>query len=112
MEEMLPVLLTGLTKEALQWGRHGPRDFWQYTREQQAIWGLALILALEDELATERLMVAARDSLHAERAYSAEEMLKLIPSVLQEREFEPPFRDRCQSALTMLSDLLGAKVNG
>ena len=106
-EEILPALLTDLTKEALKWGRHGPRDFWQYTREQQAIWGLALVLALEDERATEKLMVAARDVVHVDRAYSAEEMLKVVPTVVVRGDFEPAFQERCEKALAALTALMG-----
>ncbi len=48
-EEMMPALLTHATKAQIRWPRHGMRDAWQYTHEQQVLWALTLILGLEDD---------------------------------------------------------------
>ena len=41
-EEVMPALITEDTKVAIKWPRQGPRDFWQYTKEQQLHLGACL----------------------------------------------------------------------
>jgi len=106
-EEVMPALLTEDTKVALKWPQQGPRDFWQYTPEQQLLWGLACILALADEEETERLMLGAREMSDAREDFSAEGMLGQLSVKLMVGNFEQLFRDRFHAANTLLQKLMG-----
>jgi hypothetical protein len=107
-EEVLPVLLTERTKESINWGRHGARDYFSYTREQQALWALALVMALDDEKATESLLGWAHTmTLKDGGVYAAEDALKHVPSLVLRPEFEPAFRERFRTAYVVILSLLG-----
>jgi hypothetical protein len=103
-EEVMPALLTESTKTALRWPKKGMGDRWQYTNEQQMLWGLALVLALEDEQETERLMVGAAGS---QEIYDAEAILRQVRlDVAMDNTYEGIFQTRCVSALSALGKLL------
>lgn len=108
-EEVMPALLTEETKVAVKWPRQGPRDFWQYTKEQQLLWGLACVLALADEEETESLMVGARELSDAREDFSAEGMLRQLGVQLYTGRYEEAFRDRFHSSLALLSKLMNVE---
>lgn len=110
-EEVMPALLTEATKVAMKWPRHGARDFWQYTIEQQMLWALALVLALEDEIATEALLCMARGDMETERAYDATTMLAQIQyGIVRYAGFDDVFRARCINAMNLLGKHLNVTV--
>lgn len=107
MEEVMPALMTDATKAAVKWPRNGngPRDWWQYTHSQQMLWALALVLALEDEEATERLMVAAvaAQAADSEAPMGSEYVLQQVNLEIQEPHYDNMFRTRCLTAGRLLS---------
>jgi len=109
-EEVMPALLTEDTKVAVKWPRQGPRDFWQYTKEQQLLWGLACVLALADEEETETLMVGARSLADVSEGFSAEDMLRQLDVQLYGGSYEQSFRDRCLAALVLLAKLMNVEA--
>ena len=109
-EEVMPSLLTATTKDAVKWPRRGPRDSWQYTHEQQMLWALVLVLALEDEHQTETLVCAARDRAHRSEEFSAESVLRNMLREVQDPNYEHMFRERCLQATKLLSGLMGVTL--
>ncbi len=109
-EEVMPELLTEETKAAVKWPRQGPRDFWQYTKEQQLLWGLSCVLALEDEDETERLMLAARSLSDLREDFSAEGMVNQLSVVVYEGSYEQSFRDRFAAGIGLLSKLMNVEL--
>jgi hypothetical protein len=109
-EEVMPALLTDVTKTAIKWPRQGPRDWWQYTHEQQMLWALALVLVLEDEEQTERLVSAARDGAHGDEDFSAAAVLRAIAVEVNEPGYDDMFRERCWMAAKNLTSLLGVTL--
>jgi hypothetical protein len=105
IEEVTPALITEATKVAIKWPRNGPRDWWQYTHSQQMLWALALVLALDDEQQTERLMVGAVAALTAQpdAPLGSEDVLRRVNLEIQEPEYENMFRMRCLTAGRLLS---------
>ena len=110
MEEVMPALMTEATKAAVKWPRNGngPRDWWQYTHSQQMLWALALVLALEDEAATERLMVdaVAAQTADPEAPMGSEYVLQRVNLEIQEPHYDSMFRTRCLTAGRLLSEYM------
>jgi len=105
IEEVTPNLITDATKTAIKWPRNGPRDWWQYTHSQQMLWALALVLALDDEEQTERLMTNAVAAQQADQdaPLGSEHVLQRVNLEIQEPEYENMFRMRCLTAGRLLS---------
>jgi hypothetical protein len=105
IEEVTPALITETTKVAIKWPRNGPRDWWQYTHSQQMLWALALVLALEDEDQTERLMVAAvaAQTDEPDAPLGSEHVLRRVNLEIQEPSYDNMFRNRCLVAGRLLS---------
>jgi hypothetical protein len=109
-EEVMPALLTEDTKTAINWPRQGPQDFWQFTKEQQLLWGLACVLALEDEKETESLMVGARSLADAKEGFSAENMFRQLGVKLCLGNYEQTFRNRFSAGIALLSKLMNVEL--
>jgi hypothetical protein len=110
-EEVMPALLTDETKSALRWPSKGMRDTWQYTPEQQLLWGIALVLGLEDEEATERLMLEALAQAVAPGEFSAEAILRRVRMHVGDPSYDGMFQTRCAGALSMLARLMRVDLN-
>lgn len=112
-EEVMPALLTDVTKAAIKWppnGLAGLLGVGQYTHEQQMLWALALVLALGDEEQTERLVSAARDGAHGDEDFSAAAVLRAIAVEVNEPGYDDMFRERCWMAAKSLASLLGVTL--
>jgi len=104
IEKVTPSLLTAATKTALRWPR--ALDWTIYVPSQQMLWALALVLALEDENQTERLMLAATALPPAgdlDVAATSEHVLRRVNLEIREPEYENMFRMRCLTAGRLLS---------
>jgi hypothetical protein len=104
-EQVMPAILTDTTKEAIKWPK-GPRDAWQYTHEQQMLWALSLVMALEDEHDTATLVCAARDGEPLEDPLAAAAVLRNMQREVQDPHYGDMFRNRFVTAMALLAPLM------
>jgi hypothetical protein len=108
-EEMMPALLTERTREQMRWPRHGMRDAWQYTHEQQALWALTLILALEDDEQTEHLVL---DCVRHEPRDAPGDLNGMRVKVPTDSTYTGTFQTRFLGALPQLEELFRINLKG
>jgi hypothetical protein len=80
--EVLPMLLTDETRAAIRWPESGIGDAWQYTKEQQALWALALVLSYLDRGEAEVILTSAARAAEdpAKKIFAAEQFLWEAPN--------------------------------
>jgi hypothetical protein len=71
LQDFAPKLLSQSLRTLLRWPRTDVPDTWSFTAEQQALWAVAISLVLEDEVAAEQVITAAR-----QEANDAEEWMR------------------------------------
>ena len=108
-EEMMPALLTHATKAQIRWPRHGMRDAWQYTHEQQVLWALTLILGLEDDEQTEHLI---RACVRSEPRDAEGDLKTMKVQIGLDPTFTGTFQARFIRALPKLEKLFRINLGG
>jgi hypothetical protein len=109
LQEVSAALLTDTTRETLKWPRDGRNDgWWQYTKSQQMLWALALVMSLYDEEQTERLIVDSKQFLQQQpdAPLGSEYVLAEIGNQVQDVSYEDTFRSRCELAMRLLSEMM------
>jgi hypothetical protein len=112
-EEVMPALLTVTTKEMISWppnGLAGLLGVGQYTHEQQMLWALSLVMALEDENQTETLVSDARTAARAQDDFSAEGVLRHMQRESTGSPYEGVFWARLTAATKLLGDMMGVTL--
>jgi hypothetical protein len=109
-EEVMPSLLTEETLTLIKWPRTALLSWSQYTEDQQMLWALALVLALEDEHETERLMVASLEIAQGTEGFFAKSMLKALVIQIQSLDYDEAFRHRCLLAISLLTKLMRVEI--
>jgi hypothetical protein len=115
-EEIMPPLLTWTTATAIRWPSSGLRGMLGadgYTREQQCIWALALVMSLQDEDQTEQLMCRVTRPEGGSLVDMAVALDRVLGELLEEDDqemsgsrYEPEFQERCRLALRELTKLM------
>ena len=109
-EETMPSLLTEATKVLIRWPRQGARDWWQFTHEQQMLWAIALVMALQDEFQTEQLITNSKAAVLAGEDFSAELLLRQM--AVEVANHDEAFQERFRMAMGQISELLKVNIDG
>jgi len=114
VQEVAPASLSSLTHRAIRWPRDATGGWWQYSREQQLLWAIAMVMGLENPSVTEAVFIKAWKSFHGDdlsgtsgESPPAADMLDRVRSYILEPSSKYPadFVKRFE----MASGLLGGK---
>jgi hypothetical protein len=104
---VMPPLLPPLMKSILRWPAQAPTDWWQYTHEQQMLWGLALVLvSLGDKEDASRLVLAAGADIENEQDNFGVTFLRRMQLCVHDGSYQDEFRDLCVKANALLGPLM------
>jgi hypothetical protein len=104
----LPELMSGALKLRISWPTNGIEDAWMFTREQQALWALAMVLTIEDLLQAETLLVAQVQT----EPVDAKASLGNILAHCEGDDFARTFTARVQNTVKRVQELFEFSLEG
>jgi hypothetical protein len=102
----VPRMMPAAVAERIAWPRAGYRDGWMYSREQQALWAVAMALVVEDELQATRMLTEA---VQTEPRDATEALALLVLLAEQASGYRDLFRRRVRNSVGQARYLFGVE---
>jgi hypothetical protein len=99
----LPELMSEALKLRLLWPKNEVYDAWMFTREQQALWAVAMVLTIEDALQAEKLILAQVQT----EPIDAKASLRRLMANCEGEEYSRTFTMRVLKTVARVQELFG-----
>jgi hypothetical protein len=103
--EHVPRLIAPIQSH-IRWPKAGIRDGWMYTAEQQALWCVIMVAAIEDE---DQTWTIVRDSIET-RPADARASLRNLHEKVNDAAYTGTFVARVKNAVLRVQELFGIEV--